>query len=161
MLKEVALGAEAATIELGAALAAARPADAAGCLITLCGELGAGKTTLVRAFLRALGHEGAVPSPTYTLVESYDLLDMPIHHVDLYRIADAAELEFLGWDDLRAGLVIVEWPERAPGLSAAADLAIELSYAADGRLAALRAGAPRGETWLRQLVVASTGAEES
>lgn len=159
MIDEQALPNEAATIELGNLIARARPDNAAGCLITLSGELGAGKTTLVRSFLQCLGHRGPVPSPTYTLVESYELLDVPIHHVDLYRIADSAELEFLGWSDLRAGLVIVEWPERVPGLEDSAAMAIRLHYADHGRLVTVRSGDERGERWLQRMTVGTASTE--
>lgn len=140
---------EAATTAFGDGLAKALPADTTGWLISLKGELGAGKTTLARALLEGLGHTGPVPSPTYTLVEPYTLGSRRVFHVDLYRIGDEAELEFLGWDDLREGLILLEWPERAPGASAAADLAIGLSYAGAGRAASLGAATERGERWLQ------------
>lgn len=141
----------AATAALGQALARSMPSDSRGLLVTLDGELGAGKTTLVRAFLIALGHDGAVPSPTYTLVEPYELAGVSIYHVDLYRIADAAELEFLGWDDLRSGLVLVEWPGRAESLTAGADLALDLAYDGAGRSCATAAGSATGRAWLKAL----------
>lgn len=145
---EVPLPDEAATMMLGRTLAESLPSDPSGCLVALRGELGAGKTTLVRALLRGLGHRGAVPSPTYTLVEPYEFAVAPVYHVDLYRIAGADELEFLGWTDLREGLVLVEWPERVPDLTAAADVDIELVYAGDGRIARVSARTDRGAGWL-------------
>jgi tRNA threonylcarbamoyladenosine biosynthesis protein TsaE len=121
-----------ATDAVGARLA---PLLAGGGLVLLSGELGAGKTTLVRALLRALGHPGTVRSPTYALVESYRIGALEVRHLDLYRIADAGEMDFLGLRDwLRPGyLVLVEWPERAAGALPAADLEIALAHAGDGR----------------------------
>ena len=119
---------EAATASLGRALARALPDSLAGWLILADGDLGAGKTTLARSLLRGLGHDGPVPSPTYTLVEPYTLAAGEVYHVDLYRIVDPEELEFLGWTELRAGLAIIEWPNRVPGLAAEADLIVRLAY---------------------------------
>jgi len=83
-------------------------------VITLQGDIGAGKTTFVRALLQAFGITEEVPSPTFTLVQNYKAVPFPIYHFDLYRLKKTAEIEELGWDDARAdGLVIVEWPERA------------------------------------------------
>ena len=142
----------AATEAFGAALAAALQAPRPGWLILLRGDLGAGKTTVARAMLRQLGHDGAVPSPTYTLVEPYDLSGGSVYHVDLYRIADAEELEFLGWSDLRDGMVLVEWPERAPAIANDADLTIHLRYTASGgREAAIDAHSARAAAVLECL----------
>lgn len=133
----------------GAALARAiRRLRIEGCLILLQGELGAGKTTLVRGFLRALGHQGAVPSPTYALVEPYELAGLRIAHLDLYRIADPEELEFLGWRDLEDGIVLVEWPERAPDLGARADLKLTLSHDGGGRRLRIASLTPVGRRLL-------------
>lgn len=134
---------EAATIQLGRDLVSALPASPSGWLILLQGDLGAGKSTLARAMLREFGHPGAVPSPTYTLVEPYELASVTIYHIDLYRISSPDELEYLGWDDLAGGLRIVEWPERVPGIETDADLHIWLSYEGDGRAAELQALSPR------------------
>jgi tRNA threonylcarbamoyladenosine biosynthesis protein TsaE len=101
---------EAATLALGASLARqARGGDT----ITLSGPLGVGKTALARGFLKALGHQGEVPSPTFAIVQPYDELDPPVWHVDLYRIEDPSELEQLGLDAASDAVLLVEWPERA------------------------------------------------
>lgn len=135
---------EAATAALGRRLARALPAAPAGLVVLLKGELGAGKSTLARAVIRAFGQAGAVPSPTYTLVEPYELPGIKIYHIDLFRISSADELEFLGWSEQDDGLRLIEWPERVAGLEAGADLVIELSYADGGRRAVLRALSTRG-----------------
>lgn len=124
---------EAATIAFGREMLNRLPANLAGWTILLNGELGAGKSTFARALIRAAGHEGAVPSPTYTLVEPYSLPRGNIYHVDLYRVSDEEELRYLGWNELDDGCRIVEWPDRAPGLLAQADLSITFSYERDGR----------------------------
>lgn len=104
---------ERATADLGALLAGAlRPGDIVG----LSGDLGAGKTTLARAVLRALGETGEVPSPSFALVQPYDDLPLPVWHADLYRLDDLAELDELGLDEILGdGALLVEWPERAAG----------------------------------------------
>ena len=124
---------EAATIAFGEELLNALPEALAGWTLLLTGELGAGKSTFARALIRAAGHTGAVPSPTYTLVAPYALSQGNIYHVDLYRVSDEEELRFLGWNELDGGCRIVEWPDRAPGLTAQADLSIVFSYAGEGR----------------------------
>ncbi len=141
-----------ATDSFARELVAALPADAGGWTVLLQGELGAGKSTLARAMLHALGHEGLVPSPTYTLVEPYTLPNFTVYHVDLYRIAKASELEFLGWSDLQEGLILVEWPERAPQLEREADIRIELRYAGEGRVAELTGLSDRGVAVVAALV---------
>lgn len=110
---------------------------AAGCLplVTgLSGELGAGKTTFVRGLLRGLGYAGRVPSPTYTLLEVYDLDALTVIHMDLYRLADAREFEYLGvrdWLTETAVWLFAEWPERAPELLQRADLLIDLEIVSE------------------------------
>ena len=144
---------EAATEKLGRDLTAALPDDAGGWMILLQGELGAGKSTLARSMIRALGHQGNVPSPTYTLVEPYRLNDLTVYHVDLYRIVDPSELEFLGWSDLRDGLLLIEWPERVDGLAGQADVLINLSYRGDGRNAEISGISERGRETLKVVLL--------
>lgn len=138
----------AATEALGRALAATRPAQA---VVHLQGDLGAGKSTLARALLRALGVEGAIRSPTYTLVERYPIPAGEAWHLDLYRIGDAGELDFLGLDDAAATLWLVEWPERAGLALPSEDLRVELAISGDGRSARLQARSAIGQTWLAEL----------
>ena len=111
------------------AAAMARALDAP-CVFALRGPLGAGKTTWVRAFLRALGHDGVVPSPTYTLVEPYEMGGMKVWHVDLYRLQDPLELEALGVRELLDGdaVMLVEWPERWPEIDARSDVRLHLRH---------------------------------
>lgn len=114
--------------------------------VYLEGELGAGKTTLARGVLRAHGHEGAVKSPTYTLVEPYELEGRRIHHFDLYRLGDPEELEFIGGRDLFAddALCLVEWPSRGAGWLPPPDLVVTLRLDGTGRLATLEASTAHG-----------------
>jgi len=139
-----------ATEALGARLARAAPSQ---CVIYLQGDLGAGKTTLVRGLLRALGHAGPVPSPTYTLLEPYTLGDRIVLHLDLYRLADPEELDYLGLRDYldQPVLILVEWPERGAGLLPAADLELCLDYEGEQRLARLLARSDRGGRLLRAM----------
>ena len=135
---------ERATIALARSFASGLPADLAGWTVLLSGDLGAGKSTFARAMIHALGHSGAVPSPTYTLVEPYTLDAGIVYHVDLYRVSDPGELTFLGWEELDDGLRLVEWPDRAPDLEDGADVRVNLNYADDGRRAELLGLSPRG-----------------
>jgi len=140
---ESTLADAAATEAYGAQLAGCCEA---GLLVFLQGELGAGKTTLVRGLLRALGYAGPVKSPTYTLVESYRLRGLAVHHLDLYRLGDADELEWLGIRDLLAGdaLCLIEWPERGVGVLPQPDLLLRLDYQGQGRRVHLEALTERG-----------------
>ncbi len=133
---------------LGHALAHTRPAQA---VVHLQGDLGAGKSTLARALLRALGVQGSIRSPTYTLIERYPLADGEAWHLDLYRIGDAGELDFLGLDEATADLWLVEWPERGVGGLPPVDLVVALEIDGHGRRARLRAPSVKGEAWLQRL----------
>ena len=102
-------------------------------VITLSGPLSAGKTTLVRGMLEALGHKGEVPSPSFALVQPYEALKPPVWHVDLYRIKNMSELDELGLEDIREdGVLIVEWPEHAGPDAWPEALALSLEVAEDG-----------------------------
>lgn len=126
---------DAATGALARRLAVALPDSVGGLTLLLRGELGAGKSTFAQALIRALGHPGPVPSPTYTLVEPYELSPGSVYHIDLYRISSEEELRYLGWTELDEGFRIVEWPDRAPGIAADADLLLTLEYDDPGRQA--------------------------
>ena len=106
------------------------------CLVFLDGELGAGKTTLMRGLLRAAGFQQVVRSPTYSLVEEYELAGRRLFHFDLYRLKDPEELEWLGMNDYlqQTALCFIEWPQMGAGFLPAADLEIRLHYQADARL---------------------------
>ena len=123
---------ENSTLAFGEALARRLP-DAA--LVLLHGQMGAGKTTLVRGILRAFGHRGAVKSPTYTLLEPYELDDRTIYHFDFYRIGDSEELDFIGIDELldADAIKLIEWPERAARRIPPAQVEIFLQVEGNGR----------------------------
>jgi tRNA threonylcarbamoyladenosine biosynthesis protein TsaE len=121
---------EAATLAFGGKLARQLKA---GDVVTLSGALSAGKTSLVRGLLGALGHQGEVPSPSFAIVQPYEELEPPIWHVDLYRIENASDLDELGLEDIREdGVLIVEWPEHAGGEAWPQALALSLRVADDG-----------------------------
>ena len=152
MVKEfsVRLPDEAATAGLGAALAAG---VAPGRVLHLRGELGTGKTTLVRGLLRALGYPGRVKSPSYTLVELYAISSLNLYHFDFYRFRDRSEWLNSGFRDYfnPDSVCIVEWPERAEDLLAAPDLEIALEFSGTGRAARIAARTVAGEQWLATL----------
>ena len=129
---------EAATLALGASLS-----KFSG-IIFLNGELGAGKTTLVRGYLQALGYQGAVKSPTYTLIEPYEVAGRRLLHLDIYRLADPLELEALAIrDELDPdNTLLVEWPQRAQGYLGEPDIEINLLYSGDSRQARIVAKVP-------------------
>ena len=147
------------TLELGAALA---PCLQPGLTIYLRGELGAGKTTLVRGMLRALGHAGPVRSPTYALVEVYDLSRLHLHHFDFYRFHDPQEWSDAGFRESFNGrtVTLIEWPVKAGDLLPPPDVAIDLESNGDGRSASLRALSDPGLRCLTRLAshLASTWA---
>jgi tRNA threonylcarbamoyladenosine biosynthesis protein TsaE len=147
---------EAATIALAERLQAALPGELAGWTILLDGELGAGKSTFARALIRAMGHDGPVPSPTYTLVEPYRIGGQSVYHIDLYRISSSDELEFLGWNELDDGLRLVEWPERVAGLSGSADVKIQLCYEKHGRRAEFESLSKNGAALLSRMGLNTT-----
>lgn len=139
-----------ATHNLGTKLA---QAITPGLVVYLFGELGAGKTTLVREILNAMGYEGAIKSPTYTLVETYEVHNLILHHFDLYRLADPSELEFIGIRDYANGWAICmfEWPQKGMGYIPQPDLEIELQLHAHGRRARMHARTPKAQAVLASL----------
>lgn len=145
----IALADEAATLALGAALA---PGLSPG-LIALHGDLGAGKTTLVRGILRGLGWQGRVKSPTYTLMERYPSAQLTISHWDLYRLGAPEELDALGFREFerQEELMLIEWPERGGAWLRDCDLEIAIDYVGAARCARLHARSERGERWLSHL----------
>ena len=122
-------------------------------LIFLKGDLGAGKTTLARGLIKGLGYEGVVKSPTYTLVETYMAGGYHVNHLDLYRLADPEELEFIGIRDLLAlpAITLVEWPERGEGMLPEADLCIELEDRGDRRIVTMRSENAMGNMVIKGL----------
>ncbi|MEX2488387.1 MAG: tRNA (adenosine(37)-N6)-threonylcarbamoyltransferase complex ATPase subunit type 1 TsaE [Pseudomonadales bacterium] len=134
---------EAHTLELGRALASLLDT---GMVVYIEGELGAGKTTLCRGFLRELGVTGPVKSPTFTLVEPYETALFQVFHFDLYRLGDPNELEYMGIDDYFGGprVCLIEWPERGEGFLPDCDLKIQMRLADQGREANIESGTERG-----------------
>ncbi len=154
---EFALPDEGETARLGAAIARAIASAGAaismtGLVISLSGELGAGKTSVVRAALRALGVTGAIKSPSFALVEPYVVSRLNFYHFDFYRLADSAEFASAGFRELfgPAAVCLIEWPEKA-GLLSAADVRITLQVAGDGRHAVLTAATELGATCLERI----------
>ena len=158
------LHSECDTCELGASLAraitAARAhpqacAEQTALLVWLHGDLGAGKTTLARGLLRALGVEGPVRSPTFTLVETYEVASLSVCHFDLYRLSDPRELEYVGLFELLddASLCLFEWPRRGVPVLPDPDLEISLEFRGEGRRATLRHGTMRGAALLGGLLL--------
>lgn len=126
MSQRIVLLTEEDTLALGTELA---KRWSRGGVVYLSGDLGVGKTTLVRGWLRGLGFKGRVKSPSYGLIESYEIDELTVHHLDLYRLGDAEEIDYLGIEDLFVGptLMLVEWAERGQGHLPPPDLTIDLS----------------------------------
>lgn len=149
---EVFAADEEAMLALGARIAAMTGGIG---VIYLHGDLGAGKTTLSRGIIRGLGHTGAVKSPTFTLVEPYEMGAVRAFHFDLYRLLDAEELEYLGIRDYFDGdaLCLVEWPQRGAGVLPKADMDITISQQGAGRVLHLQAQGERGTAWCAALAI--------
>jgi tRNA threonylcarbamoyladenosine biosynthesis protein TsaE len=150
MSLDIKLPDPAATEALGRALA---PGAGASRALYLRGELGTGKTTLVRGLLRALGHAGRVKSPTYTLVEPYELSSLHFYHFDFYRLKDRSEWEQAGFREYfnAQAMCVVEWPERAAELLRLPDLDVHLLFEGEARRAQVRAHSEAGKAWLSSL----------
>lgn len=153
---ELLISDEDAMVALGGNLADALQERA---VVYLHGDLGAGKTTFCRGVLRHFGHQGAVKSPTYTLVEPYEVNGHHIYHFDLYRLADPEELEFIGGRDYfsEAALFLIEWPCRGQGELPPPDLEITLSYHLPGRKADIVAGSEAGRQALVKIAALQEG----
>jgi len=144
---------EAATQSVGEKLA---PALQPGMVVFLEGDLGVGKTSLSRALIRALGHAGAVKSPTYSLVEVYVISSLYLYHFDFYRFESPEEFLDAGFDEYfnDTALCLVEWPERAQGCLPPADLRLRLYHAGVGRVLEAVADSPKGQACLDALIPA-------
>jgi len=146
---------ESATIAIGDGLAQVLQSATKqqALVVYLNGDLGAGKTTLTRGFVRGMGHQGNVKSPTYTIVEPYELANWRVFHFDLYRLADAEELEYMGIRDYfnEDCCCFIEWPEKGAGLLAKADLIINIAYQDEQRIIKLQAETVHGEQVLMSL----------
>ena len=151
---------ENATIAVGNALAdIVKNTLKRGVIVFLEGDLGAGKTTLSRGFVQGMGHKGHVKSPTYTLVEPYDLPPWQVYHFDLYRLGDPEELEYMGIRDYFNDncCCFIEWPEKGAGLLAKADLSIKMVYIDEQRNITLHAESSLGHKLLSALEVTFKG----
>lgn len=150
----ISLSDEAASLKFAATL---MPLLGSSARVFLEGNLGAGKTTLVRGCLRAIGFEGPVKSPTFTLVEEYRIPGSPVvYHFDLYRLADPEELEWMGIRDYLGehSICFIEWPERGRGFLPEPDLEIVLTYLSAGRQISIRARSERGAAIINACSVA-------
>ncbi|MCK0107012.1 tRNA (adenosine(37)-N6)-threonylcarbamoyltransferase complex ATPase subunit type 1 TsaE [Marinobacter sp. S0848L] len=144
---------EVETERLGGELARLAKQSEQSLTVFLEGDLGMGKTTLSRGVMRGLGHEGAVKSPTYTIVEPYEHLTPPVYHFDLYRLGDPEELEYMGIRDYFSAnnLCLIEWPERGEGVLPEPDVEIQLERQSEGRTVILRARSEFGASLLNQI----------
>ncbi len=144
---------EKATKSLGLKIAQSLPSVISDMTVVLKGEMGAGKSTIVRSVLRGMGYRNIVPSPTYTIVEPYEVQSGKIYHIDLYRISNPDELEFLGWSDLNDGLKFIEWPERVPLLLEQADLILSLEYISSGRTIEFNSRTKKGDDIVQKVYI--------
>jgi tRNA threonylcarbamoyladenosine biosynthesis protein TsaE len=152
--KNYHLADESATIAMGKKLAdIVKHSLKQGVVVYLYGDLGAGKTTLTRGFVQGMGHIGHVKSPTYTLVEPYELNEWQVYHFDLYRLSDPEELEYMGIRDYFADncCCFIEWPEKGHGMIKAPDLQINLAYSDEQRTLSIQAKTALGEQVLTEL----------
>lgn len=147
---KVTVSSEQAMLTLGSHLAKVCPETA---VIFLHGQLGAGKTTFSRGFLRGLGYEGHVKSPTYTLVESYELGKRTVHHFDFYRVREPQELEYMGIQDyfLPHTICLIEWPDYGKSMLPAADLSCQIEIKAEEREVIFTAFSEQGKHILQRL----------
>ncbi|MCE3238289.1 MAG: tsaE [Gammaproteobacteria bacterium] len=143
---------EASMLKLGEQFAKASLQKKSMLVIFLHGQLGAGKTTFTRGFLHGLGYLGRVKSPTYTLVESYDLPKLPVFHFDFYRLQDAAELEFMGIQDyfIPSAICLIEWPEKGGSFLPKPDLSFYFNFQDTGREVKTVAQSPYGQMILQR-----------
>lgn len=158
LFAEFALADERATARLGASLALAVGGEAAaiarqGLVVALAGDLGTGKTSVVRAMLRALGVAGPVRSPTFTLVEPYVVSSLNFYHFDFYRLGDPEEFSFAGFREMfgKSSVCLIEWPDKAAGHLPTADLRIALRLAGEVRHASLTAATELGAACLHRI----------
>ncbi len=152
--KNYHLADESATIAMGNKLAdIVKKSLKQGIVVYLYGDLGAGKTTLTRGFVQGMGHNGHVKSPTYTLVEPYELNEWQVYHFDLYRLSDPEELEYMGIRDYFADncCCFIEWPEKGHGMIKAPDLQINLAYSDEQRILSVQAKTALGTQVLTEL----------
>ncbi len=152
--KSYHLADESATIAMGNKLAdIVQKSLKQGIVVYLYGDLGAGKTTLTRGFVQGMGHNGHVKSPTYTLVEPYELNEWQVYHFDLYRLSDPEELEYMGIRDYFADncCCFIEWPEKGHGMIKAPDLQINLAYSDEQRILSVQAKTALGTQVLTEL----------
>lgn len=147
---------ELATVNMGKSLAQVTKAlDVPSLVVFLNGDLGAGKTTLTRGFVQGMGHTGNVKSPTYTIVEPYDLDPWQVFHFDLYRLSDPEELEYMGIRDYFNDkcCCFIEWPEKGTGILAKEDLIVDMKYDNEQRRITLTAVSDVGKNIIKNLTV--------